>query len=458
MPNANSVVPDVSKIPVPATAGTGKPSTNIEQVSSDKSISSSGLDASGISKGPFSNLGANVENHNGFDILKFNMAPGSSLITNQETMSYMDGGLSTSVTTGEGGFSSAFFRGITGASMLQNFVANPTKNTLKMVLSPLIQGSIAQININAGETWNFADKSFLACTPNLVVSGNINIFSNFTMMLVGENITYTTVSASKGSGGSVWVSSYGAVEKHDISMGTDSNVPLFINNGCFLGMLAQDSSHDYWNSYRTVGTPNDLFNAMFTRIGLVIKIQDSVPSRGPAKCTVLTQSLNPNNLEKYIANIAQKVVEQNRGGHAPMYLRSDTVVPGTAVGTAAATGTTAVAGTAAAVGTVAAGTAAVAGTTETAVAPSVATPAVETTPAAEQAPAVSSLFGFASSNSVTTPPAANTGTAPVAEEQPIATPNTPEESGPPPLFGGSKTRKKNNTRKITKRKSNTRRR
>jgi uncharacterized protein (AIM24 family) len=340
-------VPDVSKVPVPESAGVGKPPAPPVNIIVNSAVSSQGVSPAGIKTGPYSNLGAIIENKGGFDILKFNMAPGSSIVTNQETLSYMDGGLSTQATTGSSGIFGALFRGVTGASFLQNIVVNSTQNILKMVLSPLVQGSVVQVDIKPGETWRFADKSFMACTPNMSVSGNLNIFSNFRMMFIGENLTYTTVSANQGTAGSVWVSCYGAVEKHEINMGSGSTVPLFINNGCFLGMLDNDGAHNYWNEYVSVGTANGLFNAMFTQLGWVMKIQESNPPRGVAKCVVLTQSMNPHNFEKYIANIAQKVVEQNKTTHSSGFLTSGvgptarTAVLGTAAATAATAGTAA---------------------------------------------------------------------------------------------------------------------
>ena len=302
--DASVLTPDISKVPVPDTAGTGAPAPNAQKIAPNSVVSSSGVIKNTGANDPFASLGASIENHNGFDILKFNISPGASVITNQDTMSYMDGGLSTNATIGSTGIFGAFFRGITGASMLQNAVMNPTQNILKMVLSPLMQGSVLKVDIKTGESWRFADKSFIACTPNLNVSGNINIFSNFRMMFVGENLTYTTVE-STGTEGAVWISAYGAVEKHDIMMGSGSSVPLFINNGCFLGMLDHDSQRNYWNDYVSVGTAGGIFNAMFTQLGWVMKIQDSVPPKGQVKCTVLTQSLNPHNLEKYITAIVK---------------------------------------------------------------------------------------------------------------------------------------------------------
>uniref|UniRef100_A0A6C0L006 Altered inheritance of mitochondria protein 24, mitochondrial n=1 Tax=viral metagenome TaxID=1070528 RepID=A0A6C0L006_9ZZZZ len=309
-------------IPVPTSAGKGEPKNETIAIGNNSAIGSSGTVTAGV-KGPYANLGAHVENVNGYDVLKFAIQPNGSVITNQETMSYMDGGLSTSATLGSSGFFGALLRGVTGSSVLQNAVVNPTQNVLKMVLSPLMQGSILQIDVKPGETWRFSDKSFMACTPNLNVSGNINIFSNFRLMFVGENLTYTTISASD-SPGTVWISSFGAIEKHELQMGTGSTVPLFINNGCFLGMLDNNGAINFWNDYVTVGTANGLFSAMFTQLGWIMKIQDTSPPRrpGPVVCTVYTQSLNPHNFEKYIAHIAQQVVDRSRTGSSSSYLTS----------------------------------------------------------------------------------------------------------------------------------------
>ena len=309
-------------IPVPKSAGKGEPKNETVAIGNNSAVGSSGTVTAGV-KGTYANLGAHVENVNGYDVLKFAIQPNGSVITNQETMSYMDGGLSTSATLGSSGFFGALLRGITGASVLQNAVVNPTQNVLKMTLSPLMQGSILQIDIKPGETWRFSDKSFMACTPNLNVSGNINIFNNFRLMFVGENLTYTTISASD-SPGTVWITSYGAIEKHELQMGTGSTVPLFINNGCFLGMLDNNGAINFWNDYVTVGTANGMFSAMFTQLGWIMKIQDTSPPRrpGPVICTVYTQSLNPHNFEKYIAHIAQNVVDKSRTSSSSSYLTS----------------------------------------------------------------------------------------------------------------------------------------
>lgn len=84
------------------------------------------------------------------------MESNSTVITNQETMSYMDGGLTTEASIGTGGIFSMFTRGLTASSVLQNTVTNSTSKTLKMVLSPLLQGSIVQVDLLLGETWRLS--------------------------------------------------------------------------------------------------------------------------------------------------------------------------------------------------------------------------------------------------------------------------------------------------------------
>ena len=278
------------------------------------SSTSDEIKESGISNGPFKGLNARIDNKNGYDTLLFNLEPGTSLITNQNTLSYMDGGLTTNITVGSGGLFSAFLRGFSGTSILQNIILNPSKNPLKICLSPLMQSSIIQINIKAGETWRFADKTFIACTPNLNVSGNINVFSNFRMLFVSGNITYTTISADKETDGVIWISAYGAVERHEVQMGSNASPPLYINNGCFLGMISKDAKINYWETYVRVGMASSIFNAIFTQLGIIMKVKDTTPTSGDVTLVIYTQSLNPANLERYISSIARLSVKSSGWG------------------------------------------------------------------------------------------------------------------------------------------------
>ncbi len=319
----------MNQILIPESAGTGVSTVKTMDLPKNSSISSSGTENTVIS-GIYKNLGAIIKNINGYDILNFSIEPGASFITNQETMSYMDGGLVTSTNIGNSGKKGT----IADASFYLNLVSNPTPQVRKITLSPLLEGSIVQINIKNGERWRFSDRSFLACTPNLTVSGDLNIFKNFRLAFVGENKTYTTVAADKDSDGIVWISSFGTIVKHEIDMGTADTVPLFINNGCFLGMLDHDGKIDYWKDYVDIGTANNMFSALFTQLNWVMKIQDTNPPKNasPVRCIVLTQTQNPHNFERYVANIANAVASNKTlltsGYGSEKTFNNDTSAPG----------------------------------------------------------------------------------------------------------------------------------
>jgi len=335
-------------------------------------------------------------------------------------------------------------------------------------LSPLLQGSIIQVDIKPGETWRFADKSFMACTPNLAVSGNVNIFSNFRMMFIGENLTYTTVSANQGTAGSVWVTAHGGIEKHELTMGTGSTVPLFINNGCFLGMMDNNGSVNFWNDYVSVGTANGLLSAMFTQLGWVMKIQDTTPPRrpGPIKCVVLTQSLNPQNLEKYIASIARKIVEQHQSNPRvnPMMSGVGPTASASVLGTAAGAGALGAAG-AGALGASSAPSTVYEKALANAEKPAAASNASASTTAASNASASTTAASNASASTTAVPNAsASTAMPNEATSASTAVPNEAtsantaapaqekeEESRPPVAGGGSRRRKSVKVRKTRRR-------
>jgi uncharacterized protein (AIM24 family) len=266
--------------------------------------------------GPYSNIGGKIVNKNGYDTLECTLQPGASIITNQDTLCYMQDGIATKATTGTSGISGMFRRAVTESSFFQNAVTNSANSPRKIVFSPLLQGSIVEIVIQAGQTWRFADKTFLACSPNLQVSGNLNIFRNFRMSFATGNLTYVTVSAPKEaeSVGVVWVTGYGGVERHDIQVGPES-IPLLINSGCFLGMLSLDNTVDYWKDYTTLSVPGGVFGAFMTNIGFVMKLGEKDPTHpmhsNSTTFTVYTQTLNPRNLEEYVDRIAKRELGNN---------------------------------------------------------------------------------------------------------------------------------------------------
>lgn len=259
------------------------------------------------------------------DVLKVTIQPSGSLIINQDSMAYMDDGLQMKVTLGNAGLSGALMRGVTGSSATQTSVTNPTQVPLKIYVSPPMQSSIAEVRLKQGDSWNFADKTFIACSPNLKVSGSVGM-KNIKLMFAGENATYVSVSAPSGDG-IVWVSAYGGYEVHKIRMGVDPG--LVINHGCFLGMLTSSQGINYWSDYVKVGSTNGMLQAMMTDTGLVMKIKDSVPpKRQGVSCFVLTQRLNQSHFEEYIHNIstvAAKKLIGNSSSPQPQSIKREAI-------------------------------------------------------------------------------------------------------------------------------------
>lgn len=268
------------------------------------------------------NLNDTITSVNGYDVLTFDLSPNSSIIIEPSTMIHMDGKLvvePTLVSKNNSFFSKMFHglkRGITGSSFFDSQISNHTNNELKISLGSVLQGGINKIEILPNQVWRFTPSSFIACTSNLLISGNLNIFSNLKAALGGQSILYTEITSTDDKPGFVWISSYGAIQKHEINMGEKSE-SLFINDGCFLGMLAEDKTKkiNYWDSFVNVGSANGFLKGLLTNTALLLKIQDNKlsSSNNDKTCIVYTQTLNMRNLNNHIALIAQQSVNTNGG-------------------------------------------------------------------------------------------------------------------------------------------------
>ena len=270
-----------------------------------------------------------IKHLNGFDILKISLKPKQIIVSQFPNVAYMDGNLDIKGTTDSGSEKTGFFasignaiaRAITGSNIILHEISNNTEKNLNITFTPLLHGSVTKIDINPKESWKFRDGSFIACTPNLKVTGNINIFSNIGLFITGQDLTYTEIISTDNNIGSVWISSHGAVETHEIEVGMNSiSNGLFINHGCFLGMktkiMENNTMTDLWNNYVQVERPNTS-GWMISISYFLMKIKDNtnVKRDNKIKCHVLTQSLNPNNMDNYIENIAKSVCKKHCNGN-----------------------------------------------------------------------------------------------------------------------------------------------
>lgn len=266
------------------------------------------------------NLEDKIEIINGFNVLIITVPPNNSVIIEPSNMIHMNGKLVVEpiVQSKTNSFLSQAYNGIkksvTGNSLFSNQLSNHTNERLKLSIGSLLVGGILKIEIQPDEIWRFTPSSFLACTTNLLVSGNLNIFKNFKAALGGQTILYSEISSKDGNPGTVWISSYGGIQKHEIKMGVNTE-KLFINDGCFLGMLSSKNKIDYWDKFVNVGSANGFLKGLLTKTALLLKIEDKKPlsENNDKKCIVYTQTLNLRNLDTRIALIAQQSVSSSGG-------------------------------------------------------------------------------------------------------------------------------------------------
>lgn len=260
-----------------------------------------------------SGLNDEIETINGYNRLNFNLEPNVSIILEPNSLIHMDGKLTLEPTSfSNGGFFAGLKRSLTGQSFINTQITNKTNDKLRIALCPVLLGTINKIEIQPNEVWKFTPSSFIACTNNILVSGNLNIFGNFKALLAGQNILYTEVSTQDGKPGTIWISSYGAIEKHEIQMGKNSE-KLLINDGVFLGILSEDKNKklNYWDRYVHVGSANGFLNGLLTKTALMLKIEDRTKNGDEdTKCIVYTQSLNIGNLNRHIESIVRNTVGQ----------------------------------------------------------------------------------------------------------------------------------------------------
>jgi uncharacterized protein (AIM24 family) len=260
----------------------------------------------------FNGLNDEIETINGYNKLNFNLEPNESIILEPSSLIHMNGRLVLEPTIfSHGGLFSGFKRSLTGQSFIDSQITNKTTDKLKLSLCPTLLGTINKIEILPNQVWRFAPSSFIACTPNLIISGNLNIFSNFKALMGGQNILYTEVTSHDNKAGIIWISSYGAIEKHEIKMGKNSD-KLLINDGVFVGMLSEDKNKkiNYWDRFVGVSSANGFFKGLLTKTALLMNIYDKKQNAPEdTTCIVYTQSLNIRSLNQYI----QSFIQHNSG-------------------------------------------------------------------------------------------------------------------------------------------------
>jgi uncharacterized protein (AIM24 family) len=267
-----------------------------------------------------SNITATIVDQASTQVLRLTMPPGSSVVTDQNTMSFMTGHLTTKATMDGGGFFNAFKRSLTGESFLINRVTNPSQEVAEMTLAPTTPSAIAEITIAPGEEWKVYPGSMMAATANVKVTGSLNIFNNFLTSFVTDTAIYTTLSVPEGGApGRAWISGFGGIERRDV---VPSSTPFILNNGTFLAMPSR-----HWGTYVTVGTAGGILDSFVTDIGFVMKIRAPAGDTSPPTIPVYMQTLNVRNFQQMITTIAKAAVKN--ADSKPLFTFSSDIPTGT---------------------------------------------------------------------------------------------------------------------------------
>ena len=159
--------------------------------------------------------------------IAFNLREGEKIIADGNAMAYMDGSLK--VETKMGGLGKAIGRALSGENMfLNNYTGTSSTRTQRIVLSVPYPGDIMSVRLNEGEVWKLSKGAFLAATDGVEVSGKLNLKG---MLKLGsdDGVFLSKVTAKQDA--TVWVASYGHIEKHELP---DSSYSMLVDNENFL--------------------------------------------------------------------------------------------------------------------------------------------------------------------------------------------------------------------------------
>jgi len=221
------------------------------------------------------------------------LKPGQSILLEGGAMQYMLGPVEHKGIKMQG-LKSTFMRSLAGESAVMNkyFVppapANGASGTIAFATA--YPGDIVAVPLAANESWYVMNGGFLGSTPNVRISGSINVKAAINPF--SQKDAVPTTMTCEGSSGTVFLASYGSHRKHVLTAGE----VLKVDSGLFLACKADVK-------YETVKMGKSLISSFMGGEGLGLLFQ------GPA--TVYTQSRNFSDL---VAIIAEKVSKRQGGG------------------------------------------------------------------------------------------------------------------------------------------------
>lgn len=209
--------------------------------------------------------------------LEISLKKDQSIFADGGTMVYMDSALKVETRMSAkgskgvfGAFGLAVGRSLSGENLFVNYYTGTDESKpQKVVLGIPLPGDFVMLNLQPGTGWKLSQGSFVACSTSVQVSGKANLTG---FIGVGQDEGgFLTYVSSKDDVGSVWISAYGTIEKHELQDGEK----IVVNNEHFLACPAEAT-------YKLVRFGKSMKSLFFSGEGFAMQFA------GP--CTLYTQS------------------------------------------------------------------------------------------------------------------------------------------------------------------------
>lgn len=173
-----------------------------------------------------------------FSELEVTLEPGQAILADGGTVTFLREGVERGVlTTGAGGFFAALGRDAGGDTFFMNTYTGLLTGERKITLAAPYPGDMVYMDMAAGSELVVARGTFLASSPNVKITGKLNLRGIFS---VGQNegaVLLKLVCGPEGPG-CVWLTGYGCIREHVLA----ADQTLLVNNGRFLATKQHDPS------------------------------------------------------------------------------------------------------------------------------------------------------------------------------------------------------------------------
>lgn len=176
-----------------------------------------------------------------FAVVEFDLKPGQTIVSNGGSMNYMREGVDRGELSdsGGGGFWSGLGRLFSGQSAFLVRYTGLDKPNRFVTFSSTIPGSVMPLKIKPGQEILINRGSFIACSPNVNISGKLN-WRGFLGIGQDEGGVLPKLTLTGKQEGIVWLGAFGHFQKHELK----KDQSLLVDNGLFLASIASENKDE----------------------------------------------------------------------------------------------------------------------------------------------------------------------------------------------------------------------